>query len=32
MTVVRTEGRHATVIVSAYPLPGKLPHKEADNT
>ena len=25
-------GKHATVIVITYPLPGKLPHKEADNT
>jgi hypothetical protein len=30
--IVATRGKHATVIVITYPLPGKLPHKEADNT
>jgi hypothetical protein len=30
--VVRRRRRYATVIVIAYPLPGKLPHKEGDNT
>ena len=29
--VVKT-GKHETVIVITYPLPGKLPHKEADDT